>query len=214
MVEAIDADDPAALLEELGDLLFQVVLLAQVAREAGWFDLDDVCRAITDKMVRRHPHVFDPEHEEPDAGSIAAWEARKARERDAEASALDGIPRGLPALLAAHRAGEKASRAGLDWTDAAGARQKVSEELAELDAAAAAGDLEAAERELGDLLHALAQWARLAGLSAEDALRGANARFARRFRALEQAARKLGRSLHDLDADTLEALWRSEAVRG
>ena len=120
VVDAIERGSPDDLREELGDLLFQVVLLAQMAREAGHFDIEGVAAGIAQKMVERHPHVFEPDHVEEDAGTVAAWEARKARARPAGRSMLDGLPPQLPALVTAYRVGEKVARVGFDWPDLGG----------------------------------------------------------------------------------------------
>lgn len=208
VLAAVDAADPQALCKELGDLLFQIVLLARMAEERGQFTLQDVCAAIAQKMVQRHPHVFDPDHAEDNPATLAAWEARKAREQP-ERSLLDGVPPSLPALLRAHRVGEKVATVGFDWPDALGAREKVHEELAELDEALHVGAPAAVEAEYGDVLLAMASYGRLLGLAPEDALRGASARFERRFRALEQAARAAGVRLHERpDPAVLEDLWQ------
>ncbi len=208
VVEAIESGDPGALKEELGDLLFQVVLLAQMAADAGQFTIDDVCAAIADKMVRRHPHVFDPAHREEDAGSVGAWEARKARERGAETSMLGGLPAALPALVRAHRVGEKVSRVGFDWPDRAAVREQGDEELAELDEALAGGDPAAIEQEYGDTLLALANLGRFLGIGGEEALRSANDRFGARFRQVERLAAARDLNLHALDAEALDGLWQ------
>lgn len=214
VVEAIEAGRPELLREELGDLLFQVVLLARMAEEAGDYDIHQVAEGIAEKMLRRHPHVFDPQHQEEDAGSVAAWEARKARERGAERSMLDGLPAALPALVRAHRVGEKVSRVGFDWPDLAGVRAKISEELGELDEALASGDAAAIEHEYGDTLLALANLGRFVGVGAEEALRSANSRFAERFRAVERLAAARGLDLHALDDEALDALWQEVKARG
>ncbi|MCB9746415.1 MAG: nucleoside triphosphate pyrophosphohydrolase [Alphaproteobacteria bacterium] len=211
VVEAIEEGDPEALKKELGDLLFQVVLLAQMAEDAGWFSIEDVSRAISDKMIRRHPHVFDPEHEEESPGSPAAWEALKAQERGAQVSMLAGLPKALPALVRAHRVGSKVSRAGFDWPDLQGVRDKVDEELAELDAELALraeGRPHRVEAEYGDVLLALSSLGRFVDVGPEEALRGANQRFEGRFMELERRALQAGASVHALDADALEALWQ------
>lgn len=209
VVEAIERDDPRELREELGDLLFQVVLLAQMASESGWFDMADVAGDIRDKMVRRHPHVFDPEHDEEDAGTVAAWEARKARERRATGrSMLDGLPSALPALIRAHRIGEKVAKVGFDWPDQQSVRAKVDEELGELDEALEAGDHDAVAAEYGDVLLAAANLGRFLGLGPEEALRESSARFERRFRHVERLADERDVLLHELDAEALDGLGR------
>ncbi len=208
VLDAIDRADDDALRKELGDLLFLVALIARTAEERGAFTLHDVLAGISEKMVRRHPHVFDPAHtDDGDPGSIAAWEARKANEGDAARSVLDGVPGALPALLRAHRISEKASAVGFDWPDAPQVREKVDEELAELDAAIADGAPDAIGDELGDLLFTLVNLGRHLPVGAEDALRGATAKFERRFRALERALAAQGRTVHDTPPDALEVVW-------
>jgi MazG family protein len=203
----------AEVRKELGDVLFQVVLLARIGADAGHFDIDEVVEGITAKMIERHPHVFDEAHpaSEADVG-IAAWEARKARERPGR-STLDGVPDALPALLRAHRVSEKASRVGFDWPDAAGVRAKVDEELRELDEAMASGDADAIGEELGDLLFAVVNLGRHLPVSAEDALRGAVRKFEARFRDVEASLAAEGRSVHQVDLADLEARWQA-AKRG
>ncbi len=209
VVEAIEGGDPAALREELGDLLFQVVLLAQMATDEGSFTLDDVVGDVRDKMVRRHPHVFDPDHVEEDAGSVGAWEARKAAEHSATArSMLDGLPRSLPALVRAHRIGEKVAKVGFDWPDLASVRHKVDEELTELDDELRADARLAAQAEYGDVLLATANLGRFLGVGPEEALRASSSRFEARFRTVENLARERGLRLHALDPGALDGLWR------
>jgi MazG family protein len=209
VVGAFDQGDRAALCRELGDALFQIVLLARIAEEEGAFTLDDVARAASAKMVRRHPHVFDPGTEGPeDPGSMAAWEAHKARERGNDGSALDGVPTALPALVRAHRVSEKAAGVGFDWPDAAGVRAKVDEELGELDQAIASGDPSAIGEELGDLLFALVNLGRHLPVAAEDALRTATDKFERRFRRLESTVRDGGGSVAGSSPEALDAAWR------
>lgn len=183
VLDAIDRGDVPDLKKELGDVLFQIVLLAQMAKEAGWFELSDVLEAINHKMVVRHPHVFDPTHQsDGNEGDVSAWEARKAKQR-AGGSALDGVPGSLPALLRAHRISEKAGVVGFDWPDVAGVRAKIGEELEELDEAIASGDEAAITEELGDLLFAMVNLGRHLPVGTEEALRAATAKFERRFRA-------------------------------
>ncbi|MAQ17320.1 MAG: nucleoside triphosphate pyrophosphohydrolase [Sandaracinus sp.] len=212
VVEAIDGGNPELHREELGDLLFQIVFQSAIAERAGTFDVDDVARGIAAKMVRRHPWVFGDEELETEGGqaALARWEAQKAREKGAkvrERGALGGVPAALPALLRALRVGEKAGAAGYDWPDAAAVRGKVDEELAELDAALAAGDDAAIEAELGDVLFALVSLGRHRGVDAESALRGSLDRFTRRFRHAELAAADEGQMLADLDDAARDALW-------
>jgi len=192
VADAISRDDMAALCDELGDLQLQVVYHAQLAAERGAFDLDDVLRAISDKMIRRHPHVFG------DAPSDG-WETIKARERQA-GGALDGVARALPALLRAEKLQRRAARTGFDWLDPSGPRQKVAEELTEVDQA----DDPARAAELGDLLFAVVNWARHLGIDPEAALREACDKFERRFAAMEALA---GGDFPALDLAAKDRLW-------
>lgn len=212
VVDAIDTGKPDPLREELGDLLFQIVFQSELAARKSWFTLDDVIEGIRAKMVRRHPWVFEEGGSESDPDqSLARWEAMKAEEKKARGprsgGALAGVPRALPALLRAWRVGEKAAAVGYDWPDASGARSKIDEELSELDEAVASEDSARMEEELGDLLFAIASFARKKSLDPEAALRGALDRFSTRFRHAELAAEAEGTSLRELDADALDALW-------
>jgi len=208
VVDAIDGGDPVALKSELGDLLFQVLLLAQICSEKRGFDIHDVCDTVREKMIQRHPHVFDPDHEpEADPGSIAAWEARKAESRPKDRSMLDGLPSSLPALLTAHRVGEKVARVGFDWPDIEGVKAKIEEESIELEEAITSGDQEAVAHEYGDLLLSVANMGRFLGVAPEDCLREANHRFEGRFRTVETLARENGDNMHEMSLAELEALW-------
>ncbi len=210
VLDAIDRGDDPELRKELGDVLFQIVLLARMKQEAGAFDLADVIRGITDKMIERHPHVFDPNHDSNrDEGEVSAWEARKAKERGVDKSALDGVPAVLPALVRAHRISEKASIVGFDWPDIAGVRAKVDEELAELDEAISTGDAEHIGEEFGDLLFSMVNLGRHLPVGAEEALRAATRKFEKRFRLLEQSVIAEGSTVHDMSPDTLEERWKA-----
>src|SRR5438046_598249 len=197
VLEAIDADDPAHLRDELGDLLLQIVFQSELAAEAGRFTVADVARAIVDKLVRRHPHVFGDVRVR-DAGEVVRnWRRIKAEERRTAGEDGDlfaGVPAALPALLRAEQRGEKAGHVGLDWPDARGVLEKLHEETAELAAALAAGDRAAIEHELGDLLLAAASLGRHLAVSAEMALRAANDRFVARVRRLAAAGRGRGQA--------------------
>lgn len=214
LLEAIDRDDDTAVREELGDVLLQVVFHAELARVAGRWDLDDVARGIAEKVIRRHPHVFG-EGERAESCTPAQVEQRWDEVKRAEknrASLLEGIPKGLPMLRHAAKLGERAGRVGFDWPDPAGVREKLDEELAEMDAALAAGDVEATRRELGDLLFTLAQLARHLGHDPEEALREAAGRFRARFEAMEAQGELEGRPLSlggtsPRPLDELEAMW-------
>src|SRR3712207_4239329 len=185
VADAIEQNDMAALREELGDLLLQVVYHSQMAAEAGVFDLAEVTDGIADKMVRRHPHVFGDVEVATSVAQTEAWETLKAAEKKRR-GALDGVALGLPALMRAQKLQSRAARTGFDWPDAEGPRAKIVEELDEI---AAAGPDELAG-EVGDLLFAVVNYARHLGVDAESALRAANAKFERRFGAMEAAAGK------------------------
>lgn len=202
VADAIAHKDMAALRDELGDLLLQSVYHAQMADEAGAFDLNDVIAAICTKMIRRHPHVYGDAPMRDAAAQIGAWEAQKAAERTAggEMGALAGVALGLPALLRAEKLQKRAARVGFDWPDAMGPRAKIDEELAEI---AAADDAHKAD-EIGDLLFSVVNWARHLGIDAEAALRGANDRFVARFTYMENVA---DGALDTYTPNELEAFW-------
>ncbi|HEY3517091.1 MAG TPA: nucleoside triphosphate pyrophosphohydrolase [Gammaproteobacteria bacterium] len=211
VADAIERADLADLKDELGDLLFQVVFHARMAEEAGAFAFADVARAICDKMLRRHPHVFGDAQVADSAEQTKRWEELKRAERGSvspDSGALDDVPVGLPALTRAVKLGKRAATVGFDWPDVAGVRAKVDEELAELDAAAASGDRDDTAAEMGDLLFSVANWCRHLRLDPETCLRSANARFARRFRAVEAEVAASGRPWSSHDAAALDELWR------
>jgi len=242
VVEAIDEGDTEQLLEELGDLLFQVVFHAQVAAERGEFTIGQVLAATADKMVRRHPHVFSDGTASTAGEVLEQWEKLKREERDATAalpgSALDGVPKELPALLRAQRLQDKASRAGFDWPEISGVIAKVQEELDELKVAMEGAaprepvlsgvegpvtstgsvrglsGVEGVEQELGDLLFSLVNLARFLNLSAEDALRKSVARFTGRFRYMEQAVERGGRRLKEASPEEMNRLWEEAKASG
>lgn len=208
VVDAIRAGPPGAVRDELGDLLFLVLLIARCHEEAGTFSVDDVARAARDKMIRRHPHVFGDADEAPD------WERLKAAERgERPRSLLDGVPRALGPLMTAHEAATRAARVGFDWPDREGVRAKVDEELAELDEALAEGDLDHAHAELGDLLLTLVNLGRFLPGSAHAALGHANRKFARRFREVERLTLDAGEMVATSSMDELEARWRAAKER-
>ncbi|HEY0766928.1 MAG TPA: nucleoside triphosphate pyrophosphohydrolase [Steroidobacteraceae bacterium] len=216
VADAIERADREQLRDELGDLLFQVVFHARMAEERGWFDFAAVATAIHDKLVRRHPHVFAGTSPAPEE-LVRVWEEQKAQERaeaalrgsGAEGGVLAGIPKALPALTRAAKLGRRAARVGFDWPDAQQVRAKVLEELHEMEIAlAAATDAGAVADELGDLLFSIVNWSRHLKLDAEEALRAANAKFERRFAAMESLARARGLDLEQLSAAEWDALWR------
>ena len=214
VADAIQRDDMAELKEELGDLLFQVVFHSQMAKEAGTFQIADVIEAINSKMVRRHPHVFGAADTRTADQQVAAWEVIKAEERaakgehGAEESALDGVALALPALLRAEKLQKRAARVGFDWTDPAPIFDKLQEETDEVRDAISSGDPDRIEDELGDLLFVAANLSRRLSVDPEQALRRANAKFERRFRAMEILARSENRDFAALDINAQEALWQ------
>jgi MazG family protein len=212
VIDAIDSGRPDEICEELGDLLLQIALQAQIAAEEGTFDIADVARGISGKLVHRHPHVFGEVEVEGAGEVLVNWERLKQQEKR-DRGLFDGLPSQLPALLRAARIGEKAGRVGFDWPDAPAVRQKVAEELAELDAAVARGDPAQIERELGDLLFAIAQWARHLGRLPEEVLRAGCTRFVERFEAMGEAIGSSGRSIDQLSPDELESEWQRAKER-
>ena len=230
VAEAIRQDDRAALRDELGDLLLQVVFHAQMAREDGSFDFDEVARSIADKMIRRHPNVFgdeDTEARHSAPAQMRSWEAQKAEEREAKAEAegrrpsvLDGVALALPALLRAEKLQKRAARVGFDWPGPEPVFDKVLEEVTELRdataAEAAARDKAAVAEEVGDLLFACVNLARHVGVEPEAALRAANAKFTARFHRIEAALAESGQSALDVGLAELDRLWEQakRAERG
>lgn len=189
VIDAIDSGDREQIREELGDLALQVVFLSELARKEGSFGPDDVLRGIVEKLVRRHPHVFSDTTVASSEEVLINWERTKAEEKKGR-GVLEGVARSLPALYRAQRMSDRVARVGFDWPDGRGARDKVSEELAELDEAIAAGDPARIEAELGDLLFSLVNLARHAKIDAETALRGACDRFTARFAHVERRVKE------------------------
>jgi ATP diphosphatase len=217
VADAVERDDMGALEEELGDLLLQVVFHARMAEEDGQFDFEAVASAIGDKMVRRHPHVFGQEAVDSAEAQTRAWEAHKAAEREAKAaeggrraSALDGVAVGLPALTRAVKLQRRAARVGFDWPEALQVLDKIEEEILELKKEISVGaEPERIEAELGDLLFALVNLARHLEADPEAALRHANAKFERRFRAIEERFAAERRALSDASLEEMEAAWQA-----
>jgi ATP diphosphatase len=210
VADAIERGDANSVRDELGDLLFQVVFQARIAEEQGLFSFDDVAGAISDKLERRHPHVFGNATVTDVEDQTRAWERHKAAEREAKgggAGALDGVALGLPALTRAAKLGKRAAGVGFDWQEPQGVLEKVREEASELEEAVVSGDASKTRDELGDLLFSVAQFARHLGVDPEAALREAGAKFERRFRDMEARAAGEGRALVDRSTAELEALW-------
>lgn len=209
VAEAIELGDMAMLKAELGDLLFQVVFYCQMANEDGLFDFEEVARLMVEKMIRRHPHVFAEATIATAEEQTTNWEAIKQEERKSKAqhSLMDDVPLALPALLRAHKLQKRAATVGFDWPDAAPILAKIDEELAEVREAMEEGDRDHVFEEIGDLLFVVVNLARKSGMRAEEALRGANAKFERRFRYIEQACERMGEKPENKSLETLEALW-------
>jgi MazG family protein len=203
LMEAIDGEDENELKEELGDLLLQVVLHSQMAAEQQRFTLEDVANVIADKLVHRHPHVFG-DTRLPDSDAVLShWDRIKRAEKRERVSALDGVPKAIPALARAQKIQGRAARAGFDWSDAEGPLEKVREELQEVETASD----ERFEEEIGDLLFATVNLARKKRLDAEQALTRATAKFSSRFREMERLAKLRGLELVSLSLDEMDNLW-------
>jgi MazG family protein len=215
LVDAIESGEEAHICDELGDLALQIAFLSELYRAKGAFGPDQVMEAICRKLVRRHPHVFGEDHAETSAEVEVSWERIK-REEKRQRPLLDGIPRNLPALARANRTGEIVKKVGFDWPDPSGPRQKVDEELAELEAAITEGEQSRIEDEFGDLLFSLANWARHLGVDPERSLRGACDKFRARFDEVERRVKseqgdwprdERGRPAHGVGAERLEQHW-------
>lgn len=208
VLDAIDSGDPDRLEDELGDLLFQILFLSRIAEQRGWFDVERVAERIARKMTERHPHVF--------GGAVAGdaeqvkqtWERRKQRGA-ASADPLGSVPASLPALASAYRMTSRAADLGFDWERDSDVAEKIEEELAEWRASEAAGDREAEEHEIGDLLFSMVNLARRRRIDPESALRGAQKRFRRRFARVAASARESGREIGDFSAAELDVFWES-----
>jgi MazG family protein len=228
VVDAIERGDTEALREEIGDHIFEGVFLAQIAAENGQFDVSQSLRTVTDKLVRRHPHVFQADGRVHDAESklraptadaaLERWNTLKAQERaqtGASQTLLGGIPRSLPSLLRAFKIGKRAAGEGFDWDRAADVMEKIQEEVTELREALASPETDPAhaEEEMGDLLFALANLSRKLGVEPEAALRKANDKFTRRFTDMEQAISSSGRAMKEMSPEELDREWRAVKSR-
>ena len=227
LLEAIDNGSPDSLREELGDYLYEAVFLAQISEERGDFAIGDAIDAIRDKLVRRHPHVFQRNDGDESITSdqvIEKWETLKARERAAAGeepksrkTTLTGVPKTLPSLLRAYEISARAAAVGFDWAKPTDVLDKIDEEVAEVRReveSGATGHLSKAEEEMGDLLFAIANLSRKLGIEPEAALRRANEKFTRRFDAVEQAFLEQGRSLSDASLEEMEAEWQRVKIAG
>ena len=211
-LDCIEADDAAHLREELGDVLMQVVLHAQIAADAGEFTIDDVCRDVNAKIVRRHPHVFGDVKADT-AGQVSEnWEQLKLREKGGNKSVLSGVPAALPSLIKAYRIQDKARNVGFDWEEREQVWDKVKEEIQEFQAEVANMDKDKAEAEFGDVLFSLINAARLYKINPDNALERTNQKFINRFNYLEAHTIKEGKNLHDMTLEEMDAIW-SEAKK-
>jgi nucleoside triphosphate diphosphatase len=207
VIEAIDEENPEAIKEELGDLLFQIVFHCQIAKERGEFDMAEVIEKIGMKMIARHPHVFgDADYKTPEE-VLVHWEAQKKREGKQRESILEGIPKTLPSLLRAHRIQDRASRVGFDWEKVEDVLAKLDEELKEFMEALKGKKEEEIEDELGDIFFVLVNISRFVGVNPEDALRKTISKFISRFRHIEMYAAEHGRKLSDMSLTEMDELW-------
>ena len=207
LVEAIDKDDSAAMCEELGDLLCQIVFHAQLASERGEFEIDDAVNSIADKLIRRHPHVFEQKKELDPKQVRDQWENIKINSGEKK-SVLNGLPSSMPALLMAYRLGEKAGGVGFDWNTADEVMDKLEEEVDEIRQAATTGKRERLTDEIGDLLFATASLARKCEIDPERALKQALEKFRGRFEKLEQRVQESGKGFDSFTLDELEEIWQ------
>jgi MazG family protein len=206
-LEALDSGDPEALRDELGDLLFQVFFLATLAQERGWFDLEEVAGTVARKMTDRHPHVFGETKAANAAEVKQGWETRKRGQADAGTDPLGSIPVSLPAVAAAYRMTSRAADLGFDWERDSDVARKIEEEIEEWREAAAQGDSQAEEKEIGDLLLSAVNLARRRSIDPESALRRTNARFRSRFAGVARRAAISGRPLNEIPLVELDAYW-------
>ena len=208
LVDAIRQGEIGAIREELGDLLLEIVFVTQIAVEAGQFTMVDVARGIREKLVRRHPHVFGSPTADNAGEALEHWEAIKAREKPERASVLDDVPRLLPALSRAAKLSKRAANVGFDWKSGDEIRDKIEEELDEVDEARRSGSADAIHEEVGDLLFAVVNLARHTGTDAELALSDANDKFSKRFRRIETTLASRGRTVEETSMEELERLWQ------
>ncbi len=211
VADAIDRKDMASLKDELGDLMFQVVYHAQMASEEGQFTFDEVVNNVTEKMIRRHPHVFGDAKAQTAADvEKGIWEEAKEKERGKQDSVLDGVPLALPALRRAQKLQNRAARVGFEWPEAVNVLDKMDEEIGELRAALKGGKQDEIIDELGDLFFVLVNFGRMLGADCEEVLRQANAKFERRFKGMESDLKKTGKELKACTLDEMEDVWQAQ----
>ncbi|MEK7841747.1 MAG: nucleoside triphosphate pyrophosphohydrolase [Deltaproteobacteria bacterium] len=215
VIGAIDAKSPEMLKEELGDLLFQIIFMCQLAREKGDFDIEDVMALSAEKMIRRHPHVFGKTKAKTSKDVLKHWSRIKKEEKDGKKRKgyLSDIPEHLPALLKAHKVTEKAAEAGFDWSDIKEVFEKVEEEIAEFKAELKKGDIQRMEAEFGDLIFALVNVGRFIEINPEEALRKTIARFITRFHYIEDKLIKKGKALHNASIEEMENFWKEAKLK-
>ena len=220
LCDALINEDNDNICKELGDVLLHVAFYAKIGAEKGQFDIKDVCDRLCDKLIFRHPHVFPPKVDESDLNLAVTsatqvsenWEQLKLKEKGGNKRVLSGVPSGLSSIVKAYRIQEKARNVGFEWDDASGAWEKLMEEMEELRVELERGDHDLAEAELGDLLFATINVARMNGLSPDNALERTNQKFIRRFNYVEEGAIAQGRNLKDMTLEEMDALW-NEAKR-
>jgi tetrapyrrole methylase family protein/MazG family protein len=208
LLEAIEAGEPERIREELGDLLLQIVFQSRIAEERGEFNISDVIETISEKMVTRHPHVFGEEEYATAEEVVEQWEERKKEEGKLRDSLLEGVPGSMPSLLRAHRLQARASKVGFDWESIEDVLGKLEEELGEFREALRGKRGEKVEEELGDMLFALVNVSRFAGVNPEDALRKTISKFISRFRHIEMRAAEEGVSLRDMSLEEMDRIWK------
>ncbi len=206
VIESIEDNNPQGLKEELGDVLLHILFQSLIAQEQGHFHLEECLSGITDKLIRRHPHVFSDNADDNAAATLQKWETAKQQEKG-RASLLDGLPRGLPALTHARRVQEKAASVGFDWQDIAPVWAKVHEEIGELQQACTAADTNGIEEEFGDILFSLVNVGRFLQLDPEAALRNTIRKFTRRFHGIEQEFARRGQRLNEVSLEDMDAVW-------
>ena len=212
VADAIESGDMDELKDELGDLLLQVVFHAQIARDEELFTFEEIATHVANKMIERHPHVFQDASANTASDVIDVWENQKEKQKPRE-SALDGVTRALPALMRAQKLQKRAARTGFEWTDVAPAIEKFKEEMAEFEAEIDMGDTDAQREEFGDILFMLVNIGRMMGYDVEDVMRDANQKFETRFRGMETAIKKSHSALENATLDEMEAAWQAEKIR-
>lgn len=207
LADALMSDDVPNIKKELGDVLLHVAFYSKIADEKNQFDIADVCKALTDKLIFRHPHIYGDVHADSAEDVLQNWEQIKLKEKDGNKSVLAGVPSALPALIKANRIQEKARNVGFDWEEPAQVWDKVKEEISEVEAEIKGGSQCDLENEFGDLLFSVINAARLYGVDPENALERTNRKFISRFNHLESSAKKMGKSLKDMSLDEMDAIW-------